>query len=188
VIYIATLLWQEINGAVTGTATTITNHRHKTNDDALQDSNYMIPVPPSGYNYGYGKCFRLYASALSEILSNVKLYGGGVPSAGSGTIGWTGIILCVGDQTSDTYVQATGTPGETGTELTAYNGQVSSKTDLLATYTSGNKKAITLAGGVGSKTGVGAITQNIWVQLRVDSTAGHGLLAPYTLTGVYDLA
>ena len=187
-IYIATLLWQELNGISPGTPTTITNQRHKTNDDAITDSNYLIPVPPSAYNYGYGKCFRLYASALSEILSNVKLYGGGVPSAGSGTIGWTGIILYVGDQTSDTYVQATGTIGETGTELTAYNGQVSSKTDLLATYTSGNKKVIALAGGVGSKTGVGAVTQNVWVQLRVDSTAGHGLIAPYTLTSVYDLA
>ena len=177
-----------MNGVAPGTPTTVTNLRGKTNDDALQDSNYMIPVPPSSYNYGFGQCFRLWATALSEILSNVKLYGGGVPSAGSGTIAWTGIILYIGDQTSDTYVQATGTIGETGTELTAYNNQVSSKTDLLATYTSGNKKSITMAGGVLSKTGVGAITQNIWVQLRVDSTAGHGLLAQATLTSVYDLA
>jgi hypothetical protein len=186
------LIWQENTGISTGgvptTVTTVTNTRHKTNDDALTDSNYLIPIPPTGYNYGYGKCIDLYASALSEVLSNVKIYGGGVPSAGSGTIAWTGVILYVGDQTSDTYVQATGTPGETGIELTSYNGQVSSKTDFLATYTSSNKKSITLQGGAGSKTGAGRITQYIWLQLRVDSTAGHGLLAPYTLTSIYDLA
>lgn len=183
------LVWKEMNGASPGTPTTITHLKHKCNDDCLNDTNYTTPIPGSGVNHAFWKTIYLYAVTLAEIFSNFKLYGGGVPSAGTGTVGWTGVTLYIGDETSDTYERATGVVSEGGDELVANHGQVSSKTDFLGTYISGNKKSIGLPSGVLSITGnAQRISKYIYLQLTVGPMASHGLLATASLIGTYDLA
>jgi hypothetical protein len=182
----ATIEWRRGTGAASGTdpttGTTITHLKNKTKDEATNDTNYSIPIPSALYNYSFWETIYAYATALSEVLSNFKIYGGGVPS------GYTGVILHIGDEQSDTYIQATGTESETGLEIVDNHSQVTSKTDFLATYTSGNKKAIALAGGVASIIGVGRVTKYIFFQMRVTITATHGALANYSIVGQYDLA
>lgn len=182
----ATLEWRRGTGAVSGgnptTATTITHLKNKTKDEPDNDTNYSIPIPGAGINYSFWETIYAYATALPEILSNFKLYGGGVPS------GYTGVKLYIGDEQSDTYEQATGTESETGNELVANHGQVTSKTDFLATYTSGNKKSIALTAGAASITGVGRVTKYIFFQMAVGPAATHGALANYSIIGQYDLA
>ncbi len=182
----ATLEWRRGTGAASGgnptTATTITHLKNKTKDEATNDTNYSIPIPGAGTNYSFWETISAYATALSEVLSNFKLYGGGVPS------GYTGVTLYIGDEQSDTYEQATGTESETGNELVANHGQVTSKTDFLTTYTSGNKKSIALTAGAASITGVGKVTKYIFFQMAVGTTATHGALANYSIIGQYDLA
>ena len=182
----ATIEWRRGTGAVSGTDpttnTTITHLKNKTKDEATNDTNYSIPIPGASYNYSYWETIYAYATALSEVLSNFKIYGGGVPS------GYTGVNLYIGDEQSDTYERATGTESETGLELVDNHGQVTSKTDFLATYTSGNKKSIALNAGAASVTGVGRVTKYIFFQMRVGTTATHGALANYSIIGQYDLA
>jgi hypothetical protein len=182
----ATLEWRRGTGAANAgaptTETAITHLKNKTKDEPDNNTNYSIPIPSEGYNYSFWETIYIYATALSEVLSNVKLYGTGVPS------GYTGVTLNIGDQTSDTYEQATGTESESGTELVAGHGQVASVVNFLATYTSGNMKSIALAGGVASITGVGRVTQYIYMQMKVGSTAIHGALAYYSIVAQHDLA
>jgi hypothetical protein len=75
-----------------------------------------IQIPSSGSNYSYWVTTRLYVVTgypPSGTINNIRWYTDGVNSFGTG-------VSCVVGQASS-YVQATGTPGVTGTELSHAN-------------------------------------------------------------------
>jgi hypothetical protein len=164
------------------TATTITHLKHRSADTAVNDATNPIPKPATT-GYGWWKTIGLYADAGADIYSDVKIYGGG-PS------GWTGATLHIGDETSDTYDQATGTVDGSGDEIVANHDQVTAKTDFFATYTSLNMKTVGLTGGVASLGPLGTaqrISKYVFMQLTVTSSVPAGSLANGTIYWRYSV-
>jgi len=152
------------------------NVRLKTADDTTIDTNNPIPIPASGHKYSYWKAVTLWANTSpAGKIDNIKLYTDG---GGFGT----GITTYVGVQTTATYVQATGTPGDTGDEMVASNAQISSRTDVF-TYTSGAVFAVT--GSISNPT-TGRTSNYVVLQMAVADTASPGDLANETFTFRYD--
>lgn len=172
---------KEYNGSGP-TATTITHLKHRSADTAVNDATNPIPKPAST-GYGWWKTIGLYADAGADIYSDVKIYGGGSP-------GWTGAILHIGDETSDTYDQATGTVDGSGDEIVSGHDQVTAKTDFFATYTSLNMKTVGLAGGVASLGPLGTaqrISKYVFMQLTCTSAVAAGSLANGTIYWRYSV-
>lgn len=139
-----------------------------------------IPIPTAGTKYSYWVVTRLQCTvAPSGTVNNLKWY---TDAGGFGT----GVNVTVDTATS--YVQATGTPGDTGTELTTTSystiagtgggGQPAS--DAFA-YTSGSPLSVT-----GSTSGTGEFGDRVVYQFEVISTASAGDLADETFTWQYD--
>lgn len=163
------LVTKEYNGAGP-TASTITHLKHRANDTYANDATNAIPVP-SSIGYGWWKTIALYADAGSDIYSNIRIYGGGVPA-------WTGATLYIGDQSTDTYDQATGDVDGSGDEIVASHDQVTSKTDFFATYNSGSMKSIDCVGGVATIGPLGTaqrISKHVYFQLTVTSSVVGGM-------------
>lgn len=150
--------------------------RLKTNDNHLIDTNDPIPIPTSGNKYSYWKSTTLWCSTSpTGTIDNIKLYTDG---GGFGT----GIVTYVGDQTTATYDQATGSSGDSGDEVVANHSQISSKTDVFS-YTSGNVFAVS---GSISNPNTGRISNYVVLQMKVDNTASPGDLTDETFTFRYD--
>lgn len=130
--------------------------------------------------YSYWVATRLSATgAAATAINNIKWYADGV-SAG------TGVTLNVA--TASTYVQATGTPGTTGNQLTSANytswdfNAVGSIATNSSNYTSGG--TLSVSGSVGS-TAV-AFGDFVVYQVQVSSTAGPGPTTAKTVTYQFD--
>ena len=124
-------------------------------------------VKPTGAdNRSYVKTLGFgFSTGPSVSCSDFRLYS-------DGTISWTGCLWYVGDQMPTVYVQATGTEGTTGTEMTAlYTGVITSKT-LFSTYTSAAPKTINSI----KTTGTGCYTKFFAFQVDVSSSAVVGAL------------
>jgi hypothetical protein len=94
----------------------------------------------------------------------------------------TGITLNIGDQYPVTYVQATGTPGVTGTKMTTvYNGVITSVTNLFS-YTSRSPLTLTMI----KNSGTGGYTNFICIQAYVGTTATKGAKSSKNITLQYD--
>lgn len=162
--------------------------KHKTDDSYAFDATHPIPKPATGNKYGYWTTIALYSDVLTEIYSDPKIYGGGVPSVPSpnpsGYVAWTGAVLHVGDECTDTYDQATGTQDDSGDEIVASHDQVTAKTDFLATYTSLNLKSVGLNGGgasLGPLSVAGRISKFVFMQMTLGTTCLAGSLVPATI-------
>jgi hypothetical protein len=167
---------KEYNGSGP-TATTITHLKHRTYDDYVNDATRPIPKPSSGTNYAYWKTVALYADAGADIYSDIKVYGGGDPT-------WTGVVLSIGDETSDTYDEATGVADSSGDEMVAGHSEVTAKTNFWTTYTSLNMKTVGLIGGVTSLGPLGSpqrVSKYIFFQAAVGTTVSAGSLANGTI-------
>lgn len=162
--------------------------KHKTIDDYPFNAEHPIPKPASGNKHSFWATIALYSDVLTEIYSDPKIYSGGVPSVPdpnpSGYVAWTGAVLYVGDETSDTYDQATGTQDDSGDELVAGHDVVTAKTNFLSTYTSLNMKSVGLIGGVASLGPLSSpqrISKYVFAQLTLDNTCNAGSLVPATI-------
>ena len=134
-----------------------------------------VLIPNSGTNYSFWATFGLYIDEISSgEVSNIKWY-----TDGSGGLG-TGVGLKVA--TADSYVQATGTEGETGTELTTDNhtGLNDAPADAFD-YTSASPLAVD-----GSSSSAGDVGDLVVMQLSVADTASQGTTSSETLTFRYD--
>lgn len=152
------------------------NIRLKTNDNTTIDTVDPIPIPAAGTKYSYWKTVTLWAETTpTGTINNIKLYTDG---SGFGT----GITTYVGDQTTSTYDQATGTPGDTGDEMVAGHDQITSKTNVF-TYTSGSPKDVS---GSITNPNTGRISDYVVLQMDVGTTASPGDLANETFTFRYD--
>lgn len=175
----ATVLIRRLTGAGP-TATDITSINTRANaEDAHSTGGTSNPiqVPTSGTNYSYWVTTRLDAtSSPSGTIDNLRWYSDGSNNFGTG-------VTCKG-QEATSYVQATGTPGVTGTQLTTGNhaGITGSPVDVFG-LTSGSPKSLT---GSISNPSTGQFGSRFVYQIEVADTAGPGATAQETFTWKYD--
>ena len=170
----ATISIKEVNGASSGTPTTVTAVRLCTTDSYNPTTSYPLVKPASSYNYSYWKQFYLNAdTSPTGTINNIKWYA-------DGTIGWTGVVLYAGVCTN--YVQATGTQGATGNEAHASHSDTPTMTDA-STYTPSAPLSVT---GSISNPSTGKISQYVIIQGRISTSAVSGTLGTETITWKYD--
>jgi hypothetical protein len=147
-----------------------TNLRHQTYDAvSTNDTTYPIQIPAAGTNYSYWKTTRLSAAVTPVgTINNIKWY-----NNLAGTPFGTNITMQVGQVTqangsTSAYVQATGTPGITGTLLSSgnYSGYAVGNVDA-SVYTSSAMYSIT---GSISNSNTGDFGNLIVTQINVPST------------------
>jgi hypothetical protein len=164
----ATVSIKEINGASTGTPTTVTSVRFCTEDAYNPGTTDPLVVPATaGTNYSYKKTHYLNAdTSPAGTINNIKWYT-------DGTIGWTGVTIQV--KASTTYAQATGTVGVTGDVLSG-GADASGKTSA---------SPLTLTGSIANPD-TGKISQIVETQGVVSDAAVAGTLSAETITFQYD--
>lgn len=160
------------------TATDITSINTRANaEDAhtTAGTTNSILVPAAGTNYSYWVTTRLNVTAItSGTVDNVKWY-----TDGSNNFG-TGVTANVGTATG--YVQATGTPGTSGTLLSAgnYTGFTLGNADAFV-YTTGSPLSVS-----GTTSTTGQFGDRVVYQIAVGTTAASGATASETFTWRYD--
>lgn len=113
------IIYRWTGSIVTPTLTDITSTNTVANAADLHQTvatNSLFPIraPTIGSHYSYWVATRLYAvTSPSGTINNIRWNCDGSNNFGAG-------ITCIGN-TATTYVQATGTPGVTGTELNTTN-------------------------------------------------------------------
>ncbi len=108
---------------------TVTNVRLRTDDTNTQD--LTNPVPIAGVlKRSYGASIRLEFSGTFSQIDNIRHFCDGSIDFTHGTSGALQINSTPAGVTDAQYVQATGTPGDTGDELVTYHSNVSAKTDI----------------------------------------------------------
>lgn len=177
--YAATVTIRRLTGAgPTSTDITSINTRANAQDaHETADVDNPIQVPAAGSNYSYWVTTQLNAtSSPSGTIDNLRWYADGNNNFGTG-------VTCIG-QEATSYVEATGTPGVTGTELTTGNhaGITGAPADVF-THTSGSPKSLT--GSISNPT-TGAFGSRFVYQIVVGTTAGPGATAQETFTWKYD--
>jgi hypothetical protein len=160
----ATILINRLTGAgPTATDITSATTRASTSDAPSPGVNDPIPIPGAGTNYSYWVTTRLECTvAPSGTVDNLRWFTDGANGFGTG-------VSCNG-QSATSYVQATGTQGTTGTELTQGNhAGLSAAPVNVFTLTSASPKAL-----AGSQTGTGQFGDRFVFQFAVGTTAGPG--------------
>ena len=113
-------------------------------------------------------------ASSSGTVDNLKWYTDGSNNFGTG-------VTCIGN-TASAYVQATGTAGQTGIELTTGNhASLAGSPSNVFSYTSGSPASVT-----GSTSTTGDTGHFFVYQIVVNSTAASGATASETFTWKYD--
>ena len=169
--------WTGTGGGPTKTDITSANTRASTSDAPSPGTSDPIPIPSSGTNYSFWVSTRLSADTTpTGTINNIKWYSDGTNSFGTG-------VTCVGNDASS-YVQASGTQGDTGNQLTTGNHAGLSATPVnVFTLTSGSPK--TIAGSI-SNPSTGDFGDWFVYQIEVDNTASAGTTPTETFTWQYD--
>ncbi len=174
----ATVLVRRLTGAGP-TLTDITSINTRANAEDAHSTGgttNSILVPAAGTNYSYWVTVRLDVTAITAgTVNNLKFYSDGANSLGTG-------VTCKAN-TATSYVQATGTAGTTGIQLTTGNhaGLTGSPVDIFG-YTSGSPKSVT---GTTSSTS-STFADMIVYQVEVGTTASAGATTAETMTWQYD--
>jgi hypothetical protein len=131
---------------------------------------FPVPIPSSSTRDSYAAALFAYVATSPDVsVTSFKLY----PIDG-GSAGWgTGDLIKVGRQTQQTYVQATGTLGVSGTNMQTLYPGIANVDDFYATYNSSSKLAVDDLSGYDHKT-VGQATGFVIFQENVASTAVSG--------------
>lgn len=167
----ATITLQQLTGSgPTATNITASPLLFGTDDSYNAGATYGVKIPASGTNYSYETTLRANASGTFTSLSAWKLYSDGANGLG------TGFGIAVKAIAQGSYAQATGTQGQTAS-------QMSGGSDLFG-YTSGSPLSLT---GSISAAGVGTV-QYIVLQGSVASTASPGTSATENATLQWDEA
>lgn len=140
-----------------------------------------VKIPTAGTNYSYWGSFRIQVTSNtgSSTIDNLKFYTDGTNNFGTGI---SGVVA-----SASGYVQATGTQGTTGDELTtsSYSNLNEAPSDAFG-YTSGSPLSLTTSGTGTSSTGF--IGDYVVYQIQVDSTASVGASSQETNTFQYDVS
>jgi hypothetical protein len=171
--------WTGASGAPTKTDITGINTRANAEDaHSTAGTSNPIQIPAAGTNYSYWVHTQLSAdTSPTGTINNIRWYTDGTNNFGTG-------VTCTG-QSASSYVQATGTAGTTGTQLTTGNhiGLTAAPVDVF-TFTSAAPKALT--GSISNPT-TGDIPNSAFVyQLAIGTTAAPGATGTETFTFKYD--
>lgn len=176
---VATVIINRLTGA-TPDYTDITGINTRANaydGHSTADTTYPVKIPAAGSNYSYWVQTRLETTvAPSGTIDNLRWYTDGANSFG------TGVTCNVTKGQIGDYVQATGTPGETGIVLniTNYPNIDDTPSDAFA-KTSGSPYAL-----LGSTTTTEKFGDIVIYQVVVGSTASAGATGSETFTFMYD--
>lgn len=175
----ATVQIRRLTGVAAATSTDITAINTRANaEDAHSTAGTSNPVqiPSSGTNYSYWVITQLNCTVAPSVsLSNIKWFTDGANGLG------TGVACKVSTATG--YVQASGTLGTTGLQLTTgnYATLAGAPSDAFA-FTSA--APLSVAGSLGATTG--AFGDRVVYQVEVINTAAPGATAAETFTFRYD--
>lgn len=136
-----------------------------------------IQVPAAGSNYSYWVSTQLSVDVTpSGTINNIKWYTDGANGFGTG-------VTCIMN-TASAYVQASGTAGTTGIELTTGNhASLAGAPSDAFSFTSGSPKSVT---GTMTNPTTGDLGHQVVYQIVVGTTAGPGAVAPETFTFRFD--
>lgn len=170
-------------GSQTKTDITSINSRANAEDaHTTAGTTNPIKIPAAGSNYSYWVSTRLSADTTpAGTINNLRWYTDGSNNFGTG-------VTCVGAKastgTNAGYRQATGTPGETGTELSQANhtGLDEAPANVF-THTVGSPKSLT---GTISNPNTGDFGDFMVYQIVIGTTAAAGATATETLSWKYD--
>ncbi|HEC65439.1 MAG TPA: hypothetical protein ENI23_09100 [bacterium] len=177
---VATVIINIITGAAAGATTDITGINTRANaQDAHStgDITNPIEIPAAGTNYSFWRVTRLEATvAPDNLIDNIEWFTDGSNTYG---IGITNVM-----NTATAYVQATGTDGVTGIELTVgnYATLAGAPTDSFA-FTTGSPKVVAGSTSTAVEFGDRAVFQ---VQVGTTATAGTKPATPETFTYRFD--
>jgi hypothetical protein len=141
------------------------------------DTSNPVQKPTSGSKYSYWVTTRLNCTVTpSGTIDNLRWFADGTNNFGTG-------ITCNG-QTATSYVQATGTPGDTGTQLTTGNhsGLTAAPVDVF-TFNSTSPKSMT---GSINNPSTGEFGDYFVYQIAVTTAVSAGASAQETFTFRYD--
>ena len=174
----ATVIINRLTGAgPTKTDITAANTRASSSDDPSPGATNPIAVPSSGTNYSFWVVTRLEVTVTPDgTVDNIRWHPTGSSSWGTG-------IGCVVN-TATGYVQASGTVGTTGTQLTTGNyGTLAGAPVSIFTYNEGSPLAVT---GTMSNPTTGDFGDYVVWQATVASTAGAGTQSQETARFRFD--
>jgi hypothetical protein len=169
--------WTGSGGGPTKTDITGSPTRLSTSDDPNPGSANPIPIPASGVKRSYWASTRLSAdTSPAGTIDNLRWYTDGANGLGTG--------VTMNGQTATSYVQATGTPGDSGTELTEANhaGLTAAPVNVF-TFTEGGPKAVS---GDISNPSTGDFGDFMVFQIEAADTASPGVTPSETFTWKYD--
>lgn len=181
----ATVQIHRKTGAAPGSGTNITGINTRANaEDAhsVSGTSNPIRVPTSGSNYSYWVTTRLNVTVTpSGTINNVRWFTDGANNFGTGI---TCIVQKANAGADAGYRIATGTPGTTGTQLTAVNhsGLTGAPVDAF-TYTSGSPLSLTASI---SNPNTGEFGDHVVYQIVVGTTASPGVSGTETFTWRWD--
>lgn len=168
--------WTGSSGSPTKTNITSVNTRANAADThTTSGTGDSILVPAVGTNYSYWLSTRLSVDSISSgTVDNLRWYTDGSNNFGTG-------VTCKGAAASD-YVQATGTPGQSGTQLTAEDHPKLGGTPInIFSFTSSSPK--TVNGSTGS---TGDFGDFLVYQMEIASSASDGATGAEKFTWRYD--
>lgn len=174
----ATVIINRWTGAgPTQTDITSSNTRASTSDDPAPGTANPIPIPAAGTNYSFWVSTRLEVTVTPDgTINNIQWYTDGANGFGTG--------VTVNGQDASAYVQATGTVGSTGDELTQGNhANLSAAPVDVFTFDSGSPKAIT---GSMTNPNTGDLGDFFVYQFAVADTAAAGATPQETFTWQFD--
>lgn len=169
--------WTGSSGGPTKTDVTGATSRLSTADDPAPGTSNPIPIPASGTKYSYWAHFRLSVDVTpAGTINNIKWYSDGANAYGTG--------ITMKGQDANAYVQATGTPGDSGNILNTTNHPSLSGAPVdVFTFTSASPKSIS---GNMSNPNTGDLGDFFVQQMEVGSTAAPGTTPGETFTFKYD--
>lgn len=158
--------------------TDITNSNSRANAEdshTLAGTNNSILIPAVGSNYSFWVSTRLSVDAINGgTIDNIRWFTDGTNNFGTG--------IQANGSTASNYIQATGIPGQTGTELSkeSYTSLKGTPENIFL-FTQNSPKQIS-----GSTTKTGDFGDFFVYQLEIQSMAGTGATGQEIFTWRYD--
>lgn len=157
------------------TWSTVTNVRLRTDDVNTQDLTNPVPIA-GALKRSYWANIRLEFSGTFSQIDNIRHFSDGAIGWTMGTSGALFSSSTPAGITDANYVQASGTPGDTGAELVATHTNVSAKTNINS-----HTSAAPLTVDAGPYT-TADNSNHVALQVDVDTDATLGLQTAETLT------
>jgi len=171
--------WTGSSGSPTKTAIQSANtvaNATDTHQATAAGSSNPIRIPAAGTKYSFWVVTRLNATVTpSGTIDNIGWHTDGTNNFGTG-------VTCSGNSATS-YVQATGTAGDTGNQLTTGNYATVTTPVSVFTFTSGSPKAVT---GSLTNPSTGDFGDFFVYQIEVGTSASPGVTAQETFTWLFD--